>query len=82
MSRLRGRRANNLQALVGNKDLAALTESFDALLAIPGLWDGMMITSLSKMVVMKCDTVGKARTRVASADPPVTGNHEVPASYP
>jgi hypothetical protein len=57
-SRLRGRRAHNLLALDKNE---ALAESFDALLDIPGLWDGMMLTTLSKMIALRCDTVGKSR---------------------
>jgi hypothetical protein len=81
-SRLHDRRATNLQALIGNKDLGALTESFDALLDIPGLWDGMTLTSLSKMAAMKCDTVGKASTRVAPAGRLISGIREVPAAHP
>ena len=65
-SRLRGRRADNLSALNKNEALAA---SFDALMDIPGLWDGMMLTTLSKMVALRCDTVGKSRMLLQSTDP-------------
>lgn len=37
-----------------------LTAAFDALLDIPGLWDGMMISTLHKVVAMKCDEVSKS----------------------
>jgi hypothetical protein len=67
-SRLQGQRAAKLQALIGNKDLQTLTESFDALLDIPGLWDGMRLTTLHNMLAMKCDTVGCARMQLAPAD--------------
>ncbi|KAL6242584.1 hypothetical protein RBB50_010230 [Rhinocladiella similis] len=36
----------------GNGELAA---AFDRLLDIPGLWDGMRISTLHKMIGMKCD---------------------------
>src|SRR4030081_2686925 len=32
-----------------------LRTAFDALLAIPGLWGGMRISTLSKIITMKCD---------------------------
>ncbi|KAI9769847.1 MAG: hypothetical protein M1840_003841 [Geoglossum simile] len=51
-ARLRGNRAKNLNTLLRHSDL---TNAFDALLDIRGLWDGMMITTLHKMMAMKCD---------------------------
>lgn len=33
------------------------TSAFDDLLCIPGLWDGMRISTLNKMFAMKCDEV-------------------------
>ena len=81
-SRLQGRRAGNLQSLIGNQDLKDVVESFDALLDIPGLWDGMRLTSLHKMVAMKCDTVGYATMCVALADRLVTGTSQVLTSHP
>lgn len=35
-----------------------LTAAFDDLLDIPGLWDGMRISTLHKMIGMNCDEVG------------------------
>jgi len=35
-----------------------LTAAFDDLLEIPGLWDGMRISTLPKLMGMKCDEVG------------------------
>jgi hypothetical protein len=54
-ARLRGSREKNLDGLLNDSDLTA---AFDALLPIPGLWDGMMITTLHTMMSMKCDEVG------------------------
>ncbi|KAI9767338.1 MAG: hypothetical protein M1840_005747 [Geoglossum simile] len=51
-ARLRGNRAKNLNTLLRHGDL---TNAFDALLDIRGLWDGMMITTLHKVMAMKCD---------------------------
>ena len=31
--------------------------AFDALLVIPGLWGGFILTTLHKMIAMKCDEV-------------------------
>ncbi|KAL5354472.1 hypothetical protein ACLOAV_000561 [Pseudogymnoascus australis] len=50
-ARLQGNRAKNLGTLLGNVEL---TEAFDALLDIPGLWDGMMITTLHTVMAMDC----------------------------
>ncbi len=36
-----------------------LTAAFDMLLDIPGLWGGMMISTLHKMMAMKCDEVSQ-----------------------
>jgi hypothetical protein len=44
----------NLKELVADEDLTA---GFDALLDIPGLWDGMMMTTLQKMMAMGCKDV-------------------------
>ena len=34
-----------------------LSSAFDQLLSVPGLWDGMRISTLHKMVEIKCDEV-------------------------
>jgi Protein of unknown function (DUF3723) len=51
-ARLKGSRAKHLKGLLRNREL---TTAFDALLDIPGMWDGMMLTTLHKMMAMKCD---------------------------
>ncbi|KAH8765626.1 hypothetical protein BGZ57DRAFT_533732 [Hyaloscypha finlandica] len=48
---LRGCRLKNLKELLADEELTA---GFDALLDIPGLWDGMMMTTLQKMMAMGC----------------------------
>ena len=35
-----------------------LTAAFDNLLDIPGLWDGMRLSTMHKIIGMKCDEVG------------------------
>jgi hypothetical protein len=40
----------------------AMTAAFDDLLDIPGLWGGMRITTLHKMMALDCDTVCKGLT--------------------
>ena len=53
---MRGQRAENLTTLLRDDEL---TDAFDALLIIPGVWDGMMITTLHKMMAMKCKKVSR-----------------------
>lgn len=55
-ARLRGKRPQNLQTLTKHQ---ALTAAFDDLLDIPGIWDGMRMTTLQKMTALNCDTVGR-----------------------
>jgi hypothetical protein len=38
-----------------------MTEAFDSLLDIPGIWGGMQITTLHKMKALKCDAVGRSQ---------------------
>ncbi|KFX95974.1 hypothetical protein V490_03610 [Pseudogymnoascus sp. VKM F-3557] len=52
-ARLRGKRQQYLLTLTRNE---AMTAAFDDLLDIPGLWGGMKITTLHKMMALKCDT--------------------------
>jgi hypothetical protein len=62
-ARLRGNREKNLTGLLRNEDLAA---AFDALLEIPGLWDGMRLSQMQKWVALKCDEVGRyTRSKVS-----------------
>jgi hypothetical protein len=35
-----------------------LFAAFDALLDVPGLWDGMQLTTIHKMMALKFDEVG------------------------
>jgi len=37
---------------------ADITKAFDDLLPIPGLWDGMRISSLNEVISMRCNEVG------------------------
>jgi hypothetical protein len=53
---LRGSRLKNLKELLADEELTA---GFDALLDIPGVWDGMMITTLQKMMAMGSKEVSK-----------------------
>ena len=58
-----GRR--NLRRLFDHGD-GELLAAFDSLLDIPGLWDGMRISTLHKVICMKCDEVGEV-SNTASA---------------
>lgn len=64
-ARLRGKRQQYLLTLTRNE---AMTAAFDDLLDIPGLWGGMKITTLHKMMALKCDTVGRVLTWLILAD--------------
>jgi len=55
-ARLRGNREQNLGGLLRYVEF---TVAFDALLGIPGLWGGMKLTTLHKMIALKCDEVSK-----------------------
>jgi hypothetical protein len=57
-SRLRGKRPHCLRSLLRNE---AMTEAFDSLLDMPGIWGGMQITTLHKMKALKCDAVGRSQ---------------------
>ena len=78
-AQLRGNRAQNLETLLRHEDL---TDAFDALLDIPGLWDGMMFTTLHKMMAIQCDELGKATIQMATADfICLTGNLTIPRPH-
>ena len=51
---LRGCRLKNLKELLADEELTA---GFDALLDTPGVWDGMMMTILQKMMPIGCKDV-------------------------
>ncbi|KIV81283.1 hypothetical protein PV11_03480 [Exophiala sideris] len=51
-ARLRGCRSRNLKALFKHPDLTA---AFDVLLDVPGLWGGMLLTTLHKVLGLKSD---------------------------
>ncbi|KIW09691.1 hypothetical protein PV08_12034 [Exophiala spinifera] len=51
-ARLRGCRSRNLRALLKHPELTA---AFDALLDVPGLWGGMLLTTLHKVLGLKSD---------------------------
>lgn len=56
----------SLQQLFNHRD-GELTTAFDNLLDVPGLWDGMRISTLHKMIGMKCDEVGSFSMRPSLA---------------
>jgi hypothetical protein len=64
-ARLRGKRQECLVSLTRNERMLA---AFDDLLDIPGLWDGMQITTLHKMKALKCDTVSRGLIWMVLAD--------------
>ncbi|KAK5188747.1 hypothetical protein LTR47_011552 [Exophiala xenobiotica] len=49
---LRGCRARNLKSFLSHPEIAA---GFDALLDVPGLWSGMQLTTLHKMLALRTD---------------------------
>jgi hypothetical protein len=53
-ARLNGNRMQNLKMLLQHDELRA---AFDALLDIPGLWYGMQLTTIHKMLALKFDEV-------------------------
>jgi hypothetical protein len=53
-ARLKGNRASNLNGLLNHKGMAG---AFDALRPIPGLWDGMMLTKLHKLMALHAHEV-------------------------
>lgn len=57
-----------------------LTIAFDALLDIPGLWERMSISTLHKMMAMKCDEVSRPR-RLSHPLIFLTGNFVLSESY-
>jgi hypothetical protein len=65
MARLRGKRLANLKGLLEHEEM---TQAFDALLDIPGLWGGMMLTTLHKLMAMHTHEVGSPATAVPIAD--------------
>ncbi|ODM24144.1 hypothetical protein SI65_01734 [Aspergillus cristatus] len=56
-SRLSDNKAKRLRQLISSPDNVDLCAAFDRLLAIPGLWNGMSLGSLNKVMAMKCDEV-------------------------
>ena len=53
-ARLRGNRAKNLKALLRHDKIRS---AFDALLDVTGLWQGMQLTTIHKMMALKFDDV-------------------------
>ena len=56
-ARLTPHRRKNLKRLFQHDELTA---AFDALLDVPGLWGGMRISTLHKVMTMRCDEVGRS----------------------
>ena len=53
-ARLRGNRAKNLKALLRYDKIRS---AFDALLDVTGLWQGMQLTIIYKIIVLKFDDI-------------------------
>lgn len=62
---MRGNSAKSLETLLRDEDLS---DAFDALLDIPGLWDGMMFTTLHPMMAMKFHKVVMTAMHIAPAN--------------
>ena len=56
----------NLKSLLEGKEKVGLAQSFDKLLKFPGLWNGMILTTLHKW--MKYKEVGSLESRVACTE--------------
>lgn len=57
--RLSPNKAKRLRQLT-SQDNTYLCAAFDALLAIPGLWNGLNLGSLNTVMALKCDEVGSS----------------------
>lgn len=55
-ARLRGCRVRNLKALLKH---AEITAAFDALLHVPGLWAGMQLSTMHKVLALNSDDVSR-----------------------
>ena len=75
---LRGSRLKNLNQLLRDKELTA---GFDALLDIPGVWDGMRLTTLPRVMAMGCKDVSKPTPSTARTTHCTTGMFELPSPY-
>lgn len=63
-TRLTPHGAKNLKQLLRHDEFTA---AFDPLLEIPGLWAGMRISTIHKMMAIKCDEVSRAQHIIRSA---------------
>lgn len=77
-ARLRGNREEYLQTLENH---LAVREAFDALLYVPGLWDGMRISTLHTVMALNCDSVGWGQLEGKSADFVITATSKLPPSH-
>lgn len=64
-ARLKGGRKANLTGLIHHD---GMTKAFDALRPIPGLWDGMMLTKLHKMMALHAHEAWCPPPRLLSAN--------------
>lgn len=62
---LKGKREDNLKGLIKHEEMA---NAFDVLRAIPGLWGGMMLTKLHKLMALHAHEVWRLPLRVPSAN--------------
>jgi hypothetical protein len=65
MARLRGNRKANLKGLLKHE---VMTKAFDELRAIPGLWPGMMLTKLHKLMGLHAHKVWHLSPQLPSAN--------------
>jgi len=77
LARLSSHKATVVNQLFQRKELSA---AFDDLLCIPGLWDGMRISTLHKMFRMRCDEVGKIFQRIFTINH-IPGNFMLSEAY-
>ena len=76
-ARLSAHGRRGLQQLFDHGD-GELAAAFDNLLDIPGLWNGMRISTLHKMISMKCDEVGLPSDITFSCSRYLSGSSTLP----
>lgn len=69
-----------LRQLFDHRD-GELAVAFDNLLDIPGLWDGMRISTIHKVMSMKCDEVSLLLTKTCACSPCDQGSPALSRTY-
>ena len=79
-ARLKGNRAQNLKSILRHDEIRA---AFDALLDMPGQWDGMQLTTIHKMMALKFDEVAPiGRSYFFHAHSLAAGTPQLSRRYP